>query len=356
MKRLSAVAACLAALLLLSSAAFAADFALIKGVCQDEAGKPVAGATLELLNTADNSKTVATTASDGSFTSPELTAGTYKLTLIASDGKLLYTLDGVPAQSGSATNVDFDLAKLKAEDARKAAIEAQRRENEAIEKENEKIRGLNALLEQAAHQKQEKQYAEAVATLEKAAAQDATHDIIYGSLAEVYSLNKNYPQAEAAYAKAIALAAPGSGNLAAYHAGLALALLRQDKLEASAAECGKLAPLNSSLAGQCYYNQGAVLTNQGKAEAAERAFDQSIAADPSRADAYYQKGILLLSRATLGKDNKMIPAPGTAEALQKYLELAPEGAYAQSAKDLLASLGASVESTYSEPQGSHGTH
>jgi hypothetical protein len=42
----------------------------------------------------------------------------------------------------------------------------------------------------------------------------------------------------------------------------------------------------------------------------------------------------------------MIPAPGTAEALNKYLELAPDGKYAQSAKDLLASIGASVQTTF----------
>jgi tetratricopeptide (TPR) repeat protein len=95
-----------------------------------------------------------------------------------------------------------------------------------------------------------------------------------------------------------------------------------------------------------YYNEGAVLTNQGKPDEANQAFDKAIAAEPTRPDPYYQKGLNLLAKATLGKDGKMIPAPGTAEALNKYLELAPDGKYAQSAKDLLASIGASVQTTF----------
>jgi tetratricopeptide (TPR) repeat protein len=95
-----------------------------------------------------------------------------------------------------------------------------------------------------------------------------------------------------------------------------------------------------------FFNEGAVLTNLGKLDEAIQAFDKTIAADPTRADAYYQKGVNLLGKATLGKDGKMVPAPGTAEALNKYLELAPTGKFAQPAKDLLASIGAPVQTSY----------
>ena len=49
-----------------------------------------------------------------------------------------------------------------------------------------------------------------------------------------------------------------------------------------------------------------------------------IAADPTKALAYYWKGINLIGKATVGKDNKMTAPDGTAEAFQKYLELDPE--------------------------------
>jgi hypothetical protein len=42
----------------------------------------------------------------------------------------------------------------------------------------------------------------------------------------------------------------------------------------------------------------------------------------------------------------MVAPEGTAEAFQKYLELQPTGALAQPAKDMLASIGASIETTY----------
>ena len=70
-----------------------------------------------------------------------------------------------------------------------------------------------------------------------------------------------------------------------------------------------------------------------------------IAADPTRADAYYWKGVNLIGKATLQGD-KMVAPPGTAEAFQKYLELQPSGTYADAAKQMLTSIGSSIETTY----------
>jgi hypothetical protein len=42
----------------------------------------------------------------------------------------------------------------------------------------------------------------------------------------------------------------------------------------------------------------------------------------------------------------MVAPPGTAEAFQKYLELQPTGNYADAAKQMLASIGGSVETSY----------
>ena len=75
------------------------------------------------------------------------------------------------------------------------------------------------------------------------------------------------------------------------------------------------------------------------------AFDKVIAADPNKAEAYYWKGVNLIGKATLQGD-KMVAPPGTAEAFQKYLELAPTGSYADAAKQMLASIGASVETGF----------
>jgi hypothetical protein len=42
----------------------------------------------------------------------------------------------------------------------------------------------------------------------------------------------------------------------------------------------------------------------------------------------------------------VIAAPGTAEAFQKYLELKPDGPYAADAKNMLAVVGSTLETTY----------
>src|SRR5438552_4044105 len=99
-------------------------------------------------------------------------------------------------------------------------------------------------------------------------------------------------------------------------------------------------------AAQFYYNQGAVLTNAGKADQAIASFDKAIAADPNKAEAYYQKGVNLIAKETTDKNGKVIPAPGTEAALNKYLELQPNGPFAEAAKGLLQSIGATVETSY----------
>ena len=320
-KRIALVLLVAAIVALLTLNAVAQEKTIVKGVCADEHGQPIVGATVEFSNLGNGSKTILKTDSHGRYYSNAVAVGTYNITLTTADGKVSASLN-ITVKAGAENVTDFT-----------AAAEAQSKEAEQVKKDNGKIGGLNTLLKQAAQQKNDKQYAAAVATMEQAAAQDQTHDVIYGSLADAYLLDKKFPEAETAYNKAIALA-----------------LVQQGKIEPSMAECEKTAQLDAKQAGQCYYNQGVIFTNQGNADAASQAFDKAIAADPTRAEAYYQKGVNLLAKATLGKDNKMVPAPGTAEAFNKYLELAPDGPYAQSAKNLLASIGASVQTSFGTPK------
>jgi tetratricopeptide (TPR) repeat protein len=95
-----------------------------------------------------------------------------------------------------------------------------------------------------------------------------------------------------------------------------------------------------------------VNTNQG--EAGEAAFKKAIELDPNYADAYYQLGLVRIGRATVGADQKMVAPAGTAEALQKYLELKPDGPNADGAKALLESMGATVQTTFERPGAAKG--
>jgi hypothetical protein len=65
------------------------------------------------------------------------------------------------------------------------------------------------------------------------------------------------------------------------------------------------------------------------------ACDKAIAADPKRADAYFIKGSALMGEGKPDKNNKIIVLPGTVEAIQQCLVLAPGGAHAKEVKDML---------------------
>jgi tetratricopeptide (TPR) repeat protein len=122
-------------------------------------------------------------------------------------------------------------------------------------------------------------------------------------------------------------------------------------MDEAVAEYNTAAQVDPTRAGMYYFNLGAVLTNAGKVDEANAAFDKALAAEPNKAEAYYWKGVNLLAKATIGKDNKMVAPPGTAENLNKYLEMQPQGQFAAPAKELLATIGAEVDTTYKKKKG-----
>ena len=87
---------------------------------------------------------------------------------------------------------------------------------------------------------------------------------------------------------------------------------------------------------------------KGQGAAAAVAADKAIAADPNKPDPYYVKAQALVVDAKL-VDGKYVLPPGCAEAYQKYLELAPTGEHAQEVRDLMASLGQTVNTKYKAP-------
>jgi hypothetical protein len=53
-----------------------------------------------------------------------------------------------------------------------------------------------------------------------------------------------------------------------------------------------------------------------------------------------------VQKASVDKSGKIVLPPGCAEAYQKYIELAPNGPHVQDAKDVLASAGETIHSSY----------
>ena len=121
------------------------------------------------------------------------------------------------------------------------------------------------------------------------------------------------------------------------------------------AELKKAADLDPPNAGKYYYNLGAVLVNTGQNDAAGEAFKKAIELTPTYADAYYQYGVTLVGKAAIDKDGKVVPPQGTKEAFQKYLELAPNGQWAQSAKEMMSTMDMKVDTNFTDPNAKKNT-
>ncbi len=314
----------------------------IKGTTKDETGKPYVGITVILQSTDSGRKYTLKTDKHGDFFSLGIQPGNYNI-LFQKDGQTFYNWNNYVIKLSGENNIDLDMAKERAAQAKASGMtEEQKKQQEAAVKENQKIKGLNDKLAAARAAEQANNWDQAVQIMQEAVAQDQSKGILYATLGDALSGDKKYPEAVAAYEKAVALE-PTRGE---YHNNLGQAYLKANQVDQAIAEYTKAAEIDPPNAATYYFNLGAVLTNKNKPDDANAAFDKCIAADPTKADAYYWKGVNLVAKATLDKDGKMVAPEGTAEALNKYLELKPDGPYAQGAKDLLASIGGKVETSF----------
>ncbi len=349
--------------------AFAQTTGSVKGVCKDIDGKPIAQAEVEWLGTETGHKYTIKTNNKGEYFSLGISPGKYNITL-RKDGKELWHLNGVTVGMDEST-VDFDLKKEQSAAAQAQGMtpeQAKAMAEAAAKAANEKktIGSLNEKLNAAKTASDAGDYETAIATLNAANEIDSTRDLIWFKLADAYRMSapkqtdpaekqKRYEMAAADYQKAIDMRASNeqaqkdpdnNKNMAAYYNNLAEVYSKSNKIDDAVTNYSKAAQLDPPHAATYLFNEGAVLTNAGKVDEAIVAFDKVIAADPTKADAYYWKGINLIGKETIGKDGKAIAPEGTAEAFRKYLELQPDGKFAQPAKDMLASIGASVETGF----------
>jgi tetratricopeptide (TPR) repeat protein len=94
-----------------------------------------------------------------------------------------------------------------------------------------------------------------------------------------------------------------------------------------------------SQSADAYLTMCIVYYNNGEMEPSLRACDREIALDPTRPDAYFIKGSVLVASAAVGADGKLHAPAGAVESLRKYLELAPNGAHRADVQQMLDYLG-----------------
>ena len=308
-----------------------------------------------------------------------LPLGTYNIA-VEVDGKEVDGVNGVRTKLGDPTPVNFDLQKIAKQRAaqnsqmqaaatgtgpglskeqergmtkeQKEAYDKAIKEREASMKKNKELNdaftaGLAAM--------QSKDYDTAVASLTKASELDPKQVAVWAQLADAHvnaATKKTGAEFDAEMAKGIEgynKALELNPADAATHNNFALALGKAKKFPEMQAELQKAAELDPLKAGQYYYNLGAMLVNAGQSEPAGQAFKKAIELDPKHAESYYQWGVYLVGKASFAADGKVTPVAGTVEAFQKYLELAPTGQFADSAKGMLASMDAKVDTAYKNP-------
>lgn len=355
----------------------------IAGKVIGEDGQPMKGAWIVITRTDIKGDYMVESNKKGEYFHAGLPLGTYNVQCNVGGkktkgkiegGQVVDQMNGVRTRLGDPVEVNFSLVERAAKQKamQKAAETGQltaemsremsKEDRERLEKQMKeraaamaKNKELNDAFNGGMEALKTKQFDAAVAAFEKASTIDPKQHVIWAQLAESYMGQSGAKTGQeqtdmqtkglGAYAKALEL----KPDDAAYHNNYALALAKAKKFDEAQAELTKAAELDPPNAGRYFYNLGAVLVNTGQTEPAGNAFKMAIEKDPTYADAQYQYGVYLLSKATTTADGKVTPPPGTKEAFAKYIELKPDGPFAESAKGMIATLDATVQTEFTNP-------
>ncbi len=355
-------------LLLFSLPAFG-QTTIIEGIVKGADGMPLQGAIVKIDRTDIKGTYPVKTDKKGHYGHYGLPMGTFDVSVVV-DGQVKDLMKNVHPSPGTPATVNFDLkaaavtaaataAGAPTPEQEKAMTAAQKeafeKANKAREAQLAKNKDLNDAYTAGRAALDAMMYDAAIEPLNKAAMLDETQVAVWSALADAYvgaagqktgaDASALYEKGFDAFRKAISL----KPDDPAYYNNFALALAKDKKMDEAKTSLAKAIELDPPGAGKYYYNMGALLVNGSQSEAAGEQFKKAIDTDPKYADAQYQYGLYLTSKATTDKDGKILPAPGTIEALQKYLELKPDGQFAASAKELIAGLGGTVSTSFSNP-------
>ena len=354
-----------------------AQVTAIEGDVKGTDGAPLKDAQVQIVRTDIKGNYKTKTDKKGHYIYTGLPMGTYNVTLLV-DGKEADHVNGVKTAPGDPIREDFNLKQTAMSSAAKQAEAQKAMETGQISKELEKSlspeqkaalekqikdqaermkknQALNQAYNDGIAAESAKQWDQAIDNLSKASEMDPTQLAVWSHLASSYQglaatktgadFDSNMQKALDAYTKALAIKPDDPG----IHNNYALALAKDKKFPEAQAELQKAAQLDPTNGGKYYFNLGALLVNANQYEPAGEAFKKAIELTPTYADAYYQYGVCLSAKMTTGADGKVSAPPEMAQAFQKYLELAPDGPNAQGAKDMLAALGAGVQTQYQNP-------
>jgi tetratricopeptide (TPR) repeat protein len=373
--------------LLVASGAWAQTTTL-EGDVKDQNGQPLPKAVIVLNRTDIKGHYQVKTDKKGHWLYTGLPFGIYDISCEV-DGKVMDKVSGVHSKYGEVVPVNFDLSKIKQQQAataqanangeltpeqergmtkeQKAQYEAQLKQRTEAMKKNKALNdayngGQDAIKAAGAETDKEKKaadYRTAIDSLTKAtelADTDANKAAVWDSLGEAYAglaatqtgddRTKAYDQAIDAYNKGLTF----KPNDAAIYNQLGNIYGAERKIPEATEALTKSAQLDPGMAGKAYYNMGANLVNSGQTDKASEFFKKATEADPSYADAWFQYGSSLMAKGSVdAKTGQQIYPPDTGPALQKYLDLQPNGSHAQEASAMLQAMGEKVQVKTTNP-------
>ena len=385
MKRTLTYAAMLAFLLAMAgaNAAWAQYSATVQGKVTDN-DKPQAGVTVIYTNANNGRQFKMKTDKKGQYSAIGLTFDTYDVSVVSGSGETIYTHKGLPvSQSGgeNTTTWNIDLTKggsgelaggagggqmgqAAPTEQNKGKPQISKEEIEKIKASNAKAEGINALINQYNAAITAKDWKAAIPPLQGMLAADPARWEYYQALGNAQLNDGEFEDCIKSYDQGIQVAqgyvsgatpkdpknpnsdpAKAKAGIGQMYSSEGNAYLKLHKNDEAIAAFTKSADLDPN-PGVAYFNICATQYNVGNMAGAAAACDKAIAADPNKADAYFIKGSALYGNGKLDANNKYVVPPGTADALNKYLQLAPDGSHATDVKAMLDAIGAKIETSY----------
>jgi len=307
----------------------------LEGDVRDREGNILVGATVEIVRTDIKMRFEVKTDKKGHYLYAGLPAGRqtrYTLRLIY-QGQSLWEIRDVNVPFGELRRMDINLQ----EEAKRAAEQMtpeQRQQLEELRKQQEQAKSVEEHFNLGTEYLKQGQFSQAVAEFQTAAQIDPKQHVVFANLGQAYAGLNQPEKAIEAYEQAITL----KPDEPALYNNLGGLYARLGRIEDAQRAYQKAAELNPTQAEMYYYNMGVTFVNAGQHKAAIEPLRKTIEANPKNAPAYYWLGICLYSTAEYkieeGQVKTLLP-PGTVEAFEKYLELEPNGQYAEQARQNL---------------------
>jgi tetratricopeptide (TPR) repeat protein len=370
MRKLIQVLGALAFVLLLAATVRAQE-GRVSGQVMDQNGKPWPDVTVTLKSDTGRTFTLKTD-KDGKYSQIGIPGGMYVITLTNQAAGLNFSEKQMMKPDDENT-FDFNFKQIMAQQQNNPANveeEKKRQETQNAFKEmqthfnngraalddsdtlRKQLATMPADQKTATQDKINTDYQTAISELEQAEKgvqpkDTKNHAVVLSTLGQAYDRAGRYPDAVAAYQKAIDMNPQPSYYVDLSTATVNAATSGTDttdltaKVTEAGADCDKAGTLDPTLTARCWKNIGIVLSNKNHLQEAVVPLQKATAADAKDAQAWFLLGGALTSEITSKQEGNKLTytfPPGLTDAYQHCIDADPNGPYAAQAKATLDGL------------------